>query len=242
MIALNNFTKSYGKHIAVRDVSFIAPTNSITAIAGLNGAGKTTILKAICSVHYADSGQILVNGIDAFQYPLENKMQIGYVSEQPFFFNDYTVLEFLTYDAQILLSSKNKKQQHEMIYNVLEITSILDVLHKKIKTLSKGYKQRLALARALLTDPKVLILDEPTSGLDPRQIVQIRALIEKLSKNKTILISTHIMQEIEALCSSIAIIHSGELICFGNEKEICNQTGKKSIESAFLFLTEKSKG
>ncbi len=239
MIQLQNFTKSYGTFIAVENVSFIAPSNSITAIAGLNGAGKTTILKAICSVHYADSGSVFVNGFDAMHDSIQNKAQIGFVTEHPIFYDDFTVIEFLEFDAKILLNKLHENFFSEVIDNAIVKTSIQDVLHKKIKTLSKGYRQRLALARALLTDTKVLILDEPTSGLDPRQIVQIRTLIEDLGKEKTILLSTHIMQEIEALCSAIAIIHEGRLISFGSEKDICRKTGEKNIENSFLKLTDK---
>lgn len=237
MIELKDFTKSYGKTIAVDTVSFIAPEKSITALAGLNGAGKTTILKAIASSHYGNFGKILVNNIDAELSPVENKLQIGFVSENAQFFNDYTVLEYLNFHASLLLDKKCKK---ERVNEVVKMFSLKEVLTKKIKALSKGFKQRVLFAQALLNDPPVLLLDEPTSGLDPRQIVEMRNLIEEFGKTKTILISTHIMQEIETLCSNIVILHRGKIVAKGTEKELCSKTNTSSIEKAFLSITSDS--
>lgn len=238
MIELNSFTKSYGTVTAVKDISFIAPSRAITGLAGLNGAGKTTILKAVASIHYADSGHILVNGLDAHASPLKNKGQTGFIPEQSSFYPDYTVHEFLHREADIVLFTQTKTFRREQIQSVIEQCALSEVYTKKIKTLSKGYRQRLSVARCLLGNPSVLVLDEPTSGLDPRQIVDMRRLIENLAREKTILISTHLMQEIEALCSCIAVIHHGSLAAFGSEQELCAQTGEHSLEKAFLTLTD----
>ncbi len=234
LIELKEFSKSYGTTRAVDTVSFIAPEKSITALAGLNGAGKTTILKAIASFHYGDSGIVFVNGIDTERNPVQNKKQIGFVSESAHFFSDYTVLEYLNFMSSIVRANKTR------ISEMIRMFSLDDVVSKKIKALSKGYKQRVLFATALLHDPTVLLLDEPTSGLDPRQIVEMRKLIVELGKTKTILISTHIMQEIEALCSNIIILHKGKIIASGTEKELCNISHTATIEDAFLKLTYDS--
>ena len=238
MIIVSDFSKSYGKTLAVENVSFVAPSNSITALVGLNGAGKTTILKAIASYHYCDSGSILVNNVDVAENSVLNKEQIGFVCENTQFFSNFTVLEYLEFEASLVLP---RNQQKIRISKVIKVFSLQEVLQKKVKTLSKGFTQRLLFSKALLSDPPVLLLDEPTSGLDPRQIVEMRNLIKELGKNKTILISTHIMQEVESLCNSIVIIHNGKLLSTGTEQEICNKTKTKSIEEAFLAITAEKK-
>ncbi len=238
LIVVSEFSKSYGKTLAADTVSFVAPSNSITALVGLNGAGKTTILKAIASYHYCDSGSILVNNVDVVENSVLNKEQIGFVCENAQFFRDFTVLEYLKFEASLVLVHNEQKKR---ILEVIEMFSLQEVLSKKVKTLSKGFTQRLLFAKALLSDPSVLLLDEPTSGLDPRQIVDMRNLIKELGKNKTILISTHIMQEVESLCDNIVIIHKGKLLSAGTEQEICNKTQTKSIEDAFLAITAEKK-
>ncbi|MFI3258400.1 MAG: ABC transporter ATP-binding protein [Spirochaetales bacterium] len=238
MIELQSFTKSYGNTVAAEDVSFIAPSCCVTALAGLNGAGKTTVLKAVCSMHYADSGSVRVNGIDAHDFPIKNKSQIGFVSEQSNFHGEYTVFEFLLCEVAVILSAVAKKQRLQEVFSVTELCSLQEVVFKRIKTLSKGYRQRLSLARCLLGNPSVLVLDEPTSGLDPRQIVEMRNLIENLAVSKTVLISTHLMQEMQALCSHIAVMHKGRLEFFGSEKDLCIKTAQPDLETAFLKLTE----
>ena len=236
MITLKDFSKAYKNTLAVENISFTAPSNSITALVGLNGAGKTTILKAIAGYHYCDNGSVFVNDIDVIENSVANKQQIGFVCENAQFYNDFTVFEYLNFEASLILEKSNIKAR---ILEVISLFSLNDVLSKKVKTLSKGYTQRLLFATALLNDPPVLLLDEPTSGLDPRQIVEIRNLIKKLGETKTILISTHIMQEIESLCTKIIIIHNGKLVTTGTEQSICDETHTKSIEDAFLQLTER---
>ncbi len=242
MITLQNVSKYYGKVKVLHNVSFTAPTHSITALLGLNGAGKTTLLKAIASMHYVDSGHISVNGIDTFSNVLENKSQIGFVADHSIFYPDYTVYEYLISNCSIMFPSLDKIVKNEKIQSVIELCNLQKVLGNKIKTLSKGYTQRLAFAVALLHNPPVLLLDEPTSGLDPQQIVEMRKLIFQLQKDKTIILSTHLMQEVEALCSSIAIIHEGILRAFGSKSDICLDTKCDSLEKAFLhIITEEQK-
>ncbi len=239
MIEIKNATKSYDRTVAVHNVSLTVPKHSITGLVGLNGAGKTTLLKAIAGIHYIDSGSITVNGIDVHNDPFIYKSHIGCLLDYDVFLPDFTVYECLHFEAKILLDTKQKRDLFDRINKVIDMCSLKEVIDKLVKTLSKGYKQRLALAKAMLHNPPILLLDEPTSGLDPRQIMELRSLIKKLSVNTTILISTHIMQEIEALCSSIAIIHEGELIEFGSESDICKRSHTTSIEKAFLSLISK---
>ncbi len=241
MIELKKVTKSYGNLVAINNITLTIPSNSITALLGLNGAGKTTLLKAIASIHYVDSGSIFVNNIDAEMSAIKNKQQIGIVSEQDIFYADFTTYDFLYYTTGIAHPTIRKRERYKKISDVITLCSLQEVLEKPIKTLSTGYKQRLSFAHALLHDPKVLLLDEPTSGLDPQQIVEMRNLIIKLSKHITILISTHLMQEAESLCSQIAIIHKGELIAFGSEKELCSLSKTQCLESAFLHLIQSEK-
>ncbi len=238
MIELKSFTKNYGKIKAVDNVSFTAPQKQVTGLVGLNGAGKTTILKAIAGIHFPDSGSILVNGISVEDNPVIVKSQVGFVSEQPNFIPDFRVLEFLKSELEIRRPELSKKEVDEELEKLVESTWIGDVLTKKIKELSKGYRQRLSFARALAGNPSVILLDEPASGLDPRQIVEMRNLVLSLATEKTILISTHILQEIDALCNTIAVIHKGTLKAFGTEKAICDFSGEKNMEAAFLRLTE----
>ncbi len=236
MINVSNFTKTYGAHTAVSDVSFCVPTNSITGLVGLNGAGKTTLLKAIAGVHYADSGTIEVNGINVIAQNVKNKSQIGFVADQSIFFPEFIVYEYLLYEACIVLQHCSRDSIHKRVHELISICSLEDVVFKRIKTLSKGYCQRLALARAIMNDPPVLLLDEPTSGLDPKQVVEVRTLIQEMSKNKTIIISTHVMQEISALCSTIMVLHKGGIVAFGSEMELCKKASCKTIEDSFLYF------
>lgn len=239
MIELVDFTKCYKNIKAVDNVSFKAENCSVTGLLGPNGAGKSTIIKAICGVHFPTTGQVLVNGIDVEKNTVEAQKLIGYVSEQAEFPTFYTVNELLNECGKMRLESKNQRnQQIEKVVNQLDLQ---EVFTSKVSTLSKGFKQRLSFALALIHDPKVLILDEPVSGLDPMQIVEIRQLITKLSKQKTILLSTHLMQEAKELCSNVVILHKGSLIAKGSVSEICEQTKTDDLEKAFLVLAQSNK-
>lgn len=206
-IEVKGLTKIYGAQKAVDNLSFSIPKGEIVGFLGPNGAGKSTTMKMITGYLKPDAGSILVDGIDMLQEPLRAKARIGYLPEaNPLYFDMY-VQEYLSFVAGIFkLDNKQKR-----IADVIELTGLAPEKSKKIGQLSKGYKQRTGLAAALIHDPEVLILDEPTSGLDPNQIIEIRNVIREQGKNKTVLFSSHILQEVEAICDRILIINKGVL-------------------------------
>jgi len=241
MIELQGFYKSYSsskKSFAVEDVSFTIPEGTVTALLGANGSGKSTIIKAVTGLHYPTKGNIILtdnsgNSISVENNPQEIMKYAGYVPELPVLPGDMYVMDFLEYCARIH-SIENTKAAIEY---VVEKCTLAKVLKQKIKTLSKGYLQRLSFAQAIIHNPPNLILDEPISGLDPAQIMQLRQLITELSKDKAILMSTHILQEVYSLCSQILIIKDGKLVCGGTEQDILKTSGEKSLEQAFLKLS-----
>jgi gliding motility-associated transport system ATP-binding protein len=207
-INVSNLTKIYGHQKAVDDISFSISNNEIVGFLGPNGAGKSTTMKIITGYLAADSGNADVNGINVNTMPLEAKKQIGYLPEgNPLYYEMY-VREYLHFIAGI----HHLKDVKKRIEEVIDLTGLRVESNKKTGQLSKGYKQRVGLAAALIHDPKVLILDEPTTGLDPNQIVEIRQLIKELGKNKTVLFSSHILQEVESICDRIIIINKGKIV------------------------------
>ena len=208
-ISVSNLTKIYGEQKAVDDISFSIGNNEIVGFLGPNGAGKSTTMKIITGYLAADAGTAIVNGINVSSDPLEAKKQIGYLPEgNPLYYEMY-VREYLQFIAGIHhLKSDVKKRIEE----VIDLTGLRVESNKKTGQLSKGFKQRVGLAAALIHDPKVLILDEPTTGLDPNQIVEIRQVIKDLGKNKTVLFSSHILQEVESICDRIIIINKGNIV------------------------------
>lgn len=242
MIELKSFTKQYGKKTAVSDISFICPDCMITGLIGANGAGKTTILKAICGIHYPSEGTIVVDGVSVEENPVKAQLKIGYVSENAVFPENYYVLEYLKEcsdirekaGSAILYDKASKKTQ---ISKMIELFSLEAVLDKKISALSKGYRQRLSFAQAFMHEPSILILDEPVSGLDPLQISEMRNIICKAGKTQTVLLSTHFMQEAETLCDKIVFLHEGKKIAEGSSDEICKEAGTANLEDAFIKLT-----
>ncbi|MDQ2720472.1 MAG: gliding motility-associated ABC transporter ATP-binding subunit GldA [Bacteroidota bacterium] len=207
-IIVSHLTKIYGKQKAIDDISFKANDKEIVGFLGPNGAGKSTTLKIITGYLKANSGNAAVNGIDVNTDSLEAKKQIGYLPEgNPLYYEMY-VREYLSFIAGIHKMKSVKKRIEE----VIDLTGLRLESNKKTGQLSKGYKQRVGLAAALIHDPKVLILDEPTSGLDPNQIVEIRELIKDLGKNKTVLFSSHILQEVESICDRVIIINKGNIV------------------------------
>ncbi|MEO7317256.1 MAG: gliding motility-associated ABC transporter ATP-binding subunit GldA [Ginsengibacter sp.] len=207
-IVVSNLTKLYGDQKAVNNISFTANDNQIVGFLGPNGAGKSTTMKIITGYLIANSGSVLVNGIDVNSDPLEAKKNIGYLPEaNPLYYEMY-VREYLYFIASL------HKIEHvqERVEEVIKLTGLTLESNKKTGQLSKGYKQRVGLAAALIHDPKILILDEPTSGLDPNQIVEIRQLIKNLGKNKTVLFSSHILQEVETVCDRVIIINRGNIV------------------------------
>ncbi|HSN07456.1 MAG TPA: gliding motility-associated ABC transporter ATP-binding subunit GldA [Hanamia sp.] len=208
-IVVSNLTKIYGQQKAVDDISFTVGNNEIVGFLGPNGAGKSTTMKIITGYLGADSGEAIVNGVNVNKDPVEAKKQIGYLPEgNPLYYEMY-VREYLQFMAGIHEVKTGIKKRME---EVIDLTGLRPESNKKTGQLSKGYKQRVGLAAALLHDPKILILDEPTTGLDPNQIVEIRQLIKELGKNKTVLFSSHILQEVESVCDRVIIINKGKIV------------------------------
>ncbi|HEV2832474.1 MAG TPA: gliding motility-associated ABC transporter ATP-binding subunit GldA [Hanamia sp.] len=207
-INITNVTKIYGNQKAVNNISFTVPNNEIVGFLGPNGAGKSTTMKIVTGYLQASSGKVSVNGIDVNTNAIEAKKQIGYLPEGNPLYHEMYVREYLEFIAGLHKVNPVKKRIEE----VIDLTGLRLESNKKTGQLSKGYKQRVGLAAALIHDPKVLILDEPTSGLDPNQIVEIRQVIKDLGKNKTVLFSSHILQEVESLCDRVIIINKGNIV------------------------------
>jgi ABC-2 type transport system ATP-binding protein len=218
MIEVQHLSKQYGNVKAVRDVSFQVGTGQVIGLLGPNGAGKTTIMKILTGYHFPSSGTANIDGLSVEDYPEEIKKKIGYLPENAPSYGDLTPLEYLSFVAEARQIPKEKRQNR--INEVMDQCSLQEVKNKPIETLSKGYRQRLGLAQAILHDPAILILDEPTTGLDPNQILEIRSLIRELGKSKTVILSTHILQEVEAVCSQVIIIHQGRIAAQGTSAEI----------------------
>ena len=210
--------KDYYGNVAVDGLSFTVEEGEIVGFLGPNGAGKSTTMNIITGYLSATEGQVIVNGYDVFEDPEKAKKSIGYLPEQPPLYPDMKVREYLMFVAD--LKKVKKSERASMIKSIMELTKITDVSEKLIKFLSKGYKQRVGLAAAIVGYPEILILDEPTVGLDPKQIIEIRELIKSLSKKHTILLSSHIMQEIDAVCDKIIIINKGKLIAYDTPANI----------------------
>jgi len=218
MIEVQNLTKNYGNVKAVQNVSFSVGKDQVLGFLGPNGAGKTTIMKILTGFHFPSSGIALVDGIRIDEDPVEVKKRIGYLPESIPLYEDLTVNEYLSFiaEARLIPASNRKKAVDEC----LEACGLTQYRSRKIETLSKGYRQRTGLAQAILHDPPILILDEPTNGLDPNQIIEIRSLITELGKRKTVLLSSHILQEIEAICQKVLIINEGRIAAQGTTDEI----------------------
>jgi ABC-2 type transport system ATP-binding protein len=217
-IEVQNLSKQYGRVSAVTDVSFSVGEQQVLGFLGPNGAGKTTIMKILTGFHFPSSGRALVDGIAVDEEPLEVKKRIGYLPENVPLYGDLTVDEYMAFAAEA--RSIPKQERRAAINASLEACSLIAYRGRKIETLSKGYRQRAGLAQAILHDPPILILDEPTTGLDPNQIIEIRSLIKELGSRKTVILSTHILQEVEAICSQVLIIHEGRIAAQGRPEEI----------------------
>ncbi|MDR2476472.1 MAG: ATP-binding cassette domain-containing protein [Treponema sp.] len=218
MIEVQSLSKYYGTVEAVRDVSFSVGRDQVLGFLGPNGAGKTTIMKILTGFHFPTSGIALVDGIQVEEDPVEVKKRIGYLPENVPLYGDLTVDEYLSFIAESRLIPQQERRA--AINASLEACGLAAYRSRKIETLSKGYRQRTGLAQAILHDPPILILDEPTSGLDPNQIIEIRSLIKELGKRKTVILSTHILQEVEAVCSQVMIINEGRIAAQGTPEEI----------------------
>ncbi len=216
IVETRNITKLFGKQKALDSISFSVNKGELVGFLGPNGAGKSTTMKIITGYLPQDEGDILIDGQKVSGQNLEYKKQIGYLPEHNPLYTDLYVKEFLEITAGFY-HLKNKKQR---IAEMIELTGLEIEQHKKIRALSKGYRQRVGLAQALIHDPSILILDEPTTGLDPNQLEEIRTLIRQISKEKTVILSSHIMQEVEAVCNRVLIINKGKIVADGNISEV----------------------
>lgn len=210
MIEISHLTKKYGNHVAVDDLSLTVDKGKIYGFLGPNGAGKSTTMNIITGYLGATSGEVKINGFDIFTQPEEAKKCVGYLPELPPLYQEMTVLEYLDFVAEL---KKIKKEEREaQVDKVMEKTGISDMADRLIRNLSKGYKQRVGLAQAILGDPEVIILDEPTVGLDPKQIIEMRDLMRELGKEHTVILSSHILSEVSEVCDHIFIISQGKLV------------------------------
>jgi ABC-2 type transport system ATP-binding protein len=221
-IVVENLTKKYGAQRAVDNISFRVKTGEILGFLGPNGAGKTTTMKAIATYLTPNEGDIHVGNFSIYENPDEIKKNIGYLPENNPLYNDMPVIDYLKFVAA--LQGIEKGRIREKILHMINTCGLEGEKHKKIGELSKGYRQRVGLAQALIHDPQVLILDEPTSGLDPNQIVEIRELIKKIGREKTVILSSHILAEVEATCDRILIINKGKIVADGTSRDLRKQS------------------
>jgi len=221
MISASHLSKSFGSTLAVNDVSFEVTRGEVLGFLGPNGAGKTTTMRILTCYHPADSGTATIAGFDVFENPLEVRKLIGYLPENNPLYMDMGMVDYLEFIAKVrnIISSKRK----EKIKHVIELCGLREELGKDIGELSKGFRQRVGLAQVLIHDPDILILDEPTIGLDPTQIIEIRELIKRIGKEKTIILSSHILPEVSATCDRIIIIHQGEIVGSGTPEEMASK-------------------
>jgi len=231
-IEVHAVSKSYGIQSALNEISFSAKKGEIIGFLGPNGAGKSTMMKILTGFILPSKGTVFVSGINVLKNPIEAKTHIGYLPEQNPLYEDMYVKEYLQFQASIFKVSK------EVTATVIKTVGLMPEVHKKIGQLSKGYQQRVGIAAAIIHNPDVLVLDEPTTGLDPNQIQEIRTLIKELGKEKTILFSTHIMQEVEAVCDRVIIMKKGELLIDKPIKEL-KKSNEQIIEVTFDYKIEE---
>lgn len=240
MIEVRNLSKKYKDAFAVRNFSAVFPKGEISCLLGENGAGKSTLMKAICGIHPVDSGKIIVDGVNVAENPVSCKGKIAFLPENPQFYENYYVSEYLEMVAS-LVSFANEGERVESMKNAVKKFSLNEVLNKKISTLSKGYRQRLAFAQMQFSRPEILVLDEPAGGLDPIQIAEIRSYISDAKKNAAVILSTHLMQEAKSLADKIFILHKGILCFSGTIPRLLEQTKTKNLEKAFIKITDEVK-
>ncbi len=231
-ITVRNITKSFGNQKALNNISFEINKGEIVGFLGPNGAGKSTLMKILTTSIQADGGEAIVNGHNVLSDKKNVQKSVGYLPEHNPLYLDMYVKEYLTFNAEVYRADKMRIDQ------VVAQTGLLPEVHKKIGQLSKGYRQRVGLAAALLHDPEVLILDEPTTGLDPNQLLEIRKLIKQIGKEKTILLSTHIMKEVEAVCDRVLIIDKGVMVADKKLDEL-RETAEQIIEVEFDYRVEE---
>lgn len=227
MIEVKNLTKCYGKHLAVDNLSFTVQEGQIYGFLGPNGAGKSTTMNIMTGYLGATKGEVLINGHDILKEPEGAKSCIGYLPEQPPLYMEMTVLEYLTFAAE--LKKIPKEERESQILRVMRLTKLDPVKERLIHNLSKGYKQRVGLAQAILGFPEIIILDEPTVGLDPKQIIEIRELIRKLAKKHTVILSSHILAEVREVCDYIMIISKGKLVASDTPENLERYLGESGL-------------
>ena len=229
MIEVKNLVKKYGNHTAVDHLNFTIEEGHVYGFLGPNGAGKSTTMNIMTGYLGATEGEVLINGHDILKEPEEAKKQIGYLPELPPLYMEMTVREYLEFVAELKGIAKNKRE--ESINEVEKMVKIWEVENRLIRNLSKGYRQRVGLAQAVLGFPKIIILDEPSVGLDPKQIIEIRELIRQLAKKHTVILSSHILAEVREVCDYILIISKGKLVAEGSPEQLEDLThGKESVE------------
>ena len=226
MIEVKNVTKKYGSTIAVDDVSFEVKDGEVVGFLGPNGAGKSTTMNMITGFIEPTMGQIIVNGNDISKRPRKAKKEIGYMPENVPLYYELTAKEFVSYMAELKLVKRSERKQE--VEKVLKETGLEDVKNKLIRNLSRGYKQRVSMAGALVGNPDVIILDEPTVGLDPKQITEIRSLIKELGKNHTVILSTHILSEVSQICERVIIINKGKIVAIDTPENLEKTTREKN--------------
>jgi len=231
-LVVNTLCKNYGHQVAVNEVSFELKPGEIVGFLGANGAGKSTTLKMLAGFLEADKGSIVLNGERINQNATAVKKQIGYLPESNALYQDLYVKEYL----QFLTAVHSITNASAAIQSVIEKTGLGQMQNKKIAALSKGYKQRLGIAAAIIHQPTLILLDEPTAGLDPNQLIEIRALIQSLSKDSMILFSTHILQEVTAICDRVLVLHQGKLVADEPTRQLLDKHGA-SLEEIFKMLT-----
>ncbi|MBN2625724.1 MAG: ABC transporter ATP-binding protein [Spirochaetales bacterium] len=228
MIKAENLTKSYGRHLAVDNISFSIEKGEVIGFLGPNGAGKSTTMNMMCGCLAPSEGRITINGIDIMDEPEETRKYVGYLPEQPPLYFEMTVTEYLKFVGE--LKRVPKKQIKEDIDRIVNLVKIADVKDRLIRNLSKGYKQRVGIAQALMGNPPILVLDEPSVGLDPKQIIEIRNLINELKKDHTLIISSHILPEISAVCDRVLIINKGNIVASDTPENLSKRlTGSNKV-------------
>ena len=233
MIEVSNVSRVFGTFRAVNDVSFSIPTGQIVGLLGPNGAGKTTTMRMITGFLKPTSGTIKIDGTDITENPVESKRKIGYMPESAPLYGDMIVDDYLRYIARMQQQDENVK-----VPLLCKECGLEEVMHKNIGELSRGYRQRVGLAHALMNDPEILILDEPTSGLDPNQVEDVRALIKEIGKTRTVIISTHILSEVEMLCSRVIIISGGKLVADSPTDQLRTRYGNAAVIRVNANATE----
>ncbi len=226
MIEVKNVTKKYGKFVAIDNISFTINDGEIIGLLGPNGAGKSTTMNMLTGFIEQTSGEIIIDGYNTLKKPKKAKKEIGYMPEGVPLYTDLTVKEFITYMAE--LKKVDRKTRKEKVQKIIEQAGLKEVQGKLIKNLSRGYKQRVSMAGALVGEPKILILDEPTVGLDPKQITEIRNLIKELGKTHTVILSSHILSEVSQICNKVIIINKGKLVAIDTPENLENKVSNKN--------------